>query len=457
MMRKKMKYLLRYRIHIRPAQVIVLGFAVLILLGTVLLNLPFASANGKSIGFVNALFTATSATCVTGLIVVDTATHWSAFGKCIILLLIQIGGLGFMTLATLFSLILRRTITLKERLLMAETLNYEQMQGIVRLVQHLLTGTLLIEGIGAVILSLRFIPEFGVADGIARGIFHSVSSFCNAGFDLMGNKQPFSSLTDYTGDWVVNITIMLLIIIGGLGFMVWEDILNKRRWSKLSLHSKLVIIITSILIFLGAALFFILENGNPKTLQNAGISQRILAPLFQSVSARTAGYNTLPLADMTQASLFVLIVFMFIGGSPGSTAGGIKTTTLGVILLTAFSLMRGSDSVSLYERRLPRHTVLKALVIIVIAFIIIVAGILLLLIFENFDFMAIAFEVVSAFGTVGMTVGITPHLSTVSKCVLVCIMYAGRIGVLSTALAILAKGNSGGSQIKYPEGKIMVG
>ena len=239
-MMKKLKHLLRYRIHIRPTQVIVLGFACLVLFGAILLNLPFASRSGKSIGFIGALFTATSATCVTGLVVVDTATYWSAFGKGVILLLIQIGGLGFMTLATLFSLVLRRTITLKERLLMAETLNYEQLQGIVRLAQHLLAGTFFIEGVGAVILSLRFIPDFGFWDGIVRGVFHSVSSFCNAGFDLMGTRQPFSSLTVYAGDWIVNVTTMALIIIGGLGFIVWDDLLLQRRWSRLTLHSKLV-------------------------------------------------------------------------------------------------------------------------------------------------------------------------------------------------------------------------
>ncbi len=456
-MMKKMKYLLHYRIHIRPIQVIFLGFGLLILFGTLLLNLPFASQNGRSIGFINAMFTATSATCVTGLIVADTATQWTIFGKCVILLLIQIGGLGFMTLATLFSLVLRRTITLKERLLIAEALNYEQMQGIVRLAKHLLAGTFMIEGIGAVILSLCFIPDFGIASGIGRGIFQSISSFCNAGFDLMGSRTPFSSMTLYAGNWIANLTIMMLIIIGGLGFVVWDDVLMNRRWSKLSPHSKLVLIISAILIVSGAALFFIFENNNPKTLQHATISERILTPLFQSVSARTAGYNSLRLADMTQASLFVLILLMFVGGSPGSTAGGIKTTTLGVILLSAFALIRGSESVNLYERRLPRYTVMKALVIVVIAFIIVVTGTMVLLVFEDFDFLSIVFEVISAFGTVGLTLGITTELSAASKCVLMCIMYAGRIGVLSTALAILARRNSGGSPIKYPEGKIMVG
>lgn len=456
-MMKKLKHLLRYRIHIRPTQVIVLGFACLVLFGAILLNLPFAARSGKSIGFISALFTATSATCVTGLVVVDTATYWSAFGKGVILLLIQIGGLGFMTLATLFSLVLRRTITLKERLLMAETLNYEQLQGIVRLAQHLLTGTFFIEGVGAVILSLRFIPDFGFWDGIVRGVFHSVSSFCNAGFDLMGTRRPFSSLTVYAGDWIVNLTTMALIIIGGLGFIVWDDLLLQRRWSRLTLHSKLVLLLTGTLIISGALLLFLFESSNPKTLQHADISQRILTPLFQSVSARTAGYNTLVLSDMTQASLFVLMLLMFIGGSPGSTAGGIKTTTLGVIFLSAFALIRGNDSVNLYGRQIPRHTVMKALVIVVIAFMIIIFGIMTLLVFEDMDFMAVTFEVFSAFGTVGMSLGITPQLSSASKLVLILIMYAGRVGVLSTTLAILAKRNNGGSPIKYPEGRIMVG
>lgn len=454
---RKVRKLIRYRLHIRPTQVIVLGFCLLILFGAIMLNMPFASNNGESIGFINALFTATSATCVTGLVVVDTYTHWTVFGKCIILLLIQVGGLGFMTLATLFSLMLRRTITMKERLLIAEALNYEEMQGIVRLAQHLLAGTFIIEGVGAVILSLRFIPEFGFAGGVIRGVFHSVSSFCNAGFDLMGSKGKFTSLTSYAGDWVVNLTVMALIIIGGLGFVVWDDLILNRRWSKLRLHTKLVLLMSLVLIVSGALLIFVFEIRNPKTLGHASVSERILAPLFQSVTARTAGYNTLTLADMTQASLFTMILLMFIGGSPGSTAGGVKTTTLGVILISAFSMMRGREEVNLYGRRLPRHTVLKALVILVIAFMIVVVGIMALLVFEDFDFMDIVFEVFSAFGTVGLTVGITPELSGISKCVLICIMYAGRIGVLSTALAILANGNSNSSLVKYPEGKIMVG
>lgn len=443
-------------LRIRPAQIIVIGFGLLILMGGVLLSLPIASQNGRSIGFLNALFTSTSATCVTGLIVVDTYTHWTAFGKCVILFLIQIGGLGFMTLTTLFSFFLRRTITMRERILIAESINYEEMQGIVRLAQHILIGTVIIEGTGAVILSLRLIPEFGVAGGITKGIFHSVSSFCNAGFDLFGERQAFSSLTHYSGDWIINLTIMSLIILGGLGFVVWEDVVTNRKWSKFRLHTKMVLTTTGLLIFVGALLIFIFEIDNPKTIANGTISQKILGPLFQSVTSRTAGYNTLSLADMTLASLFVMVILMFIGGSPGSTAGGVKTTTVGVIIAAVLSVVRAKEDVNLYGRRIARHVVLKALVIILMGFIVVGVGIMALLAVEDFSFMDVVFEVVSAFGTVGLTTGITPHLTSFSKLVLIFIMYAGRVGVMSIALAIAFR-NPNGNVLKYPEGKIMVG
>lgn len=443
-------------VRIKPSQTILLGFLLVVLLGAVLLTLPAASQDGRSIGFVDALFTATSATCVTGLVVVDTYTHWTLFGKAVILFLIQIGGLGFMTVATMLSFFLRRTITMRERLLMAESLNHENMQGVVRLVKHILIGTFLFEGIGAVILTLRFIPDFGLWGGFTKGVFHSVSSFCNAGFDLMGQNEPFSSLTAYSGDWVVNLTIMSLIVIGGLGFMVWEDLFQNRRWSRLRLHTKIVLTMTVLLILGGYLMLTLLEFNNPETIADASASEKILVPLFQSVTARTAGYNTVPVGSMTQASLFIIIILMFIGGSPGSTAGGVKTSTVGVLLLVCAAVMHGESEINVFGRRLKRGLIMRVIVILMLSIIIVVTGTIIVLAADNFSFLDTFFEVVSAFGTVGLSTGITADLSVVSRITLTTIMFLGRVGVMTAVFAIsLRRSDQGG--IQFPEGNIMVG
>ncbi len=452
-----LRFIKRYiLVKIKPNQIILIGFFLVILAGAILLTLPIASQDGRSIGFVDALFTATSATCVTGLVVVDTYSHWTMFGKVVILLLIQTGGLGFMTVATMLSFALRRTITMRERLLMVESLNNESLQGIVRLVRHILIGTFLFEGTGAVILALRFIPDFGLWGGITKGIFHSVSSFCNAGFDLMGEREPFSSLTTYSGDWVVNLTIMALIVIGGLGFMVWEDILQNRRWRNFRLHTKLVLVMTMLLIVGGAFAIGVLEWNNPKTLVDASASEKILIPLFQSVTSRTAGYNTVDLTSMRSASLMVIIILMFIGGSSGSTAGGVKTTTIGVLLLTCLAVIRGHSGVNVFGRQIKRQVILRVLVILVISIVLVIVGTMLVLVLDEKDFLATLFEVVSAFGTVGLTMSLTPQLSDASLVILSAIMYLGRVGVMTAAFAIALRGGEGNS-VRYPEGNVMVG
>jgi len=455
---RHIKTIIGYLLNFSPTRLIALGFFVIIMIGAILLSLPISSKNGGSIGFVNALFTATSAVCVTGLTVVDTYLHWTVFGQVIIVLLIQIGGLGFMTMATLFSFMLKRRISLRERLLIAESLNQYSVSGVVRLTQQILIRTLLFECIAALILSARFIGEFGWADGIYKGIFHSITAFCNSGFDLMGEKGQFSSLTSYVDDITVNVTVMLLVIIGGLGFSVWDDIYKVKRFKNLTLHSKLVLSITAVLSAGGFIAFFLLEYGNPGTLGVLGLKGKVLATLFQSVSLRTAGFNTIPLADMTNASKFLTMILMFIGGSPGSTAGGIKTTTVGVLIFSVWSLIKGKQDIEIFERRLNFNVVLRALSIVTIGFQVIVVGFIVLSVFENAAFIDVLFEVVSAFGTSGATLGVTPTLTIISKITLIMIMYFGRVGVLTIALALVAKShNISVKRYRYPEEKVMVG
>ncbi|WHH58921.1 TrkH family potassium uptake protein [Petroclostridium sp. X23] len=454
---KRQRGFIKRILNFTPTQLISLGFAVMIFVGSILLNLPIASKGGENIGYINALFTATSAVCVTGLVVADTYTQWTTFGQIVILFLIQIGGLGFMTMATLFSLALGRRISLKERILIAESLNQYSLEGMVRLTKQILLGTLLFEGIGAIILSIKFIGDFGVADGIYKGVFHAISAFCNAGFDLMGERVQYSSLTMYTEDTIVNLVIMSLIIIGGLGFAVWDDIYKVKHFRELKLHTKLVLLVTAVLLAAGFIIFFILEINNPKTLQPLTGKGKILAAMFQSVTPRTAGFNTLSLPDLTNASKFMTLIFMFIGGSPGSTAGGIKTATIGVLFFAVLSVIKGSEDINLFKKRLNVEIVLRALAIVVIGLCIVVITTTILTIFEQVTFIEAFFESVSAFGTVGLSLGITPSLSIVSKVAIIITMFLGRVGVLTMALALTIKMHKSNAKYKYPEDKVMVG
>jgi trk system potassium uptake protein TrkH len=453
----KKKKILNHLLNIHPTQAIVLGFATIILIGAVLLNLPIASKDGQSIGFLNALFTATSAVCVTGLVVVDTYTHWTVFGQIIILTLIQIGGLGFMTMATLLSFVLRRRITLKERLLIVESLNQYNIQGVVKLIQRILIGTLIFEGAGAIILSLRFIPDFGVVNGTYKGIFHAISAFCNAGFDLMGEYQQFSSLTMYVDDLIVNLVVMSLIVIGGLGFAVWDDVYRAKNFRGLQLHTKLVLSITGALLVFGFIFFFLMEFNNPATLKPLNIKGKVLASMFQSVTIRTAGFNTINQPDMTNASVFVTMFLMFIGGSPGSTAGGIKTATVGVLIFTVLAVIKGKEDIELFERRINHSIALRALAITAISVVLVVTVTVILSIFKDATLVEVLFEAISAFGTVGLSLGITPSLSDISKLALIITMFLGRVGVLTMALALASRTHKAHSKYRYLEDKVMVG
>jgi len=442
------------KIKLTPTQVLALGFAAIILIGTLLLMLPVATKSGKGADFLTALFTATSATCVTGLVVVDTKTYWSVFGQIVIMLLIQVGGLGIMTMSTLFALILGRRITFKERLVMQEAFNTNSLGGIVKFAKYILMVSFLFESIGAIILTLRFLPQMGLKKAVYYGLFHSISAFNNAGFDLMGN---FRSLTGYVSDWVVNLVIMGLIIFGGLGFYVLLDIYEHRHFNKFTLHSKIVITITLFLITIGTLLIFLFEYNNPKTLKPLDFPTKILAALFQAVTPRTAGFNTLSLSDMTIASKFLTIILMFIGASPAGTGGGIKTTTFAVILYTVLSVIKGEEETVLYKRTISRNIVYKAVAISFISVFIIFSVTMVLSITETSNFLTILYETISAFGTVGLSLGLTPELSTVGKIIIIFTMYTGRVGPLTLALALAKRQRRPKPIIKYAEEKIMVG
>ena len=398
--------------------------------------LPFASRDGQSEPFLNCLFTATSASCVTGLVVADTWSQWSLFGQLVILTMIQIGGLGFLTVGVFISIVLRRKIGLKERGLMMESVNTLQIGGVVRLAKKIIIGTCIFEGTGAVLLAIRFIPQFGFLRGLFYGIFHSISAFCNAGFDLMGGQTPYSSFVAYYDDWLVNFVIMSLIIIGGIGFIVWDDLSrNKLHFRKYMLQTKIVLVTTAILVFGGGLLFYLLERNH--LLVGMNTSGKILTSLFSSVTARTAGFNTTDTAALTDGSKLLTIILMFIGGSPGSTAGGIKTTTLVVLLLCVHSNIKQTYGINIFGRRLENDAVKRAGTILTINLLLAVTASLAIMAIQPLGFSDILFETFSAIGTVGMTTGITRALHPISRCIIILLMYCGRIGSLSFALAFV--------------------
>lgn len=440
-----------------PVQILAIGYASIIFLGAVLLTLPISSKNGNVTPFLDSLFTSTSAVCVTGLVTVDTGTYWSYFGKTIIMLLIQVGGLGFMAFATMLSLIAGKKITLRQRLIMQESMNSSSLQGIVKLAKYILLFTFSIEGLGALLLSTQFIPIFGPIKGIYYSVFHAVSAFCNAGFDLMGN---YSSLIGYSGNVVIIITISALIVIGGLGFIVWNEIYTYKVRKRLSLHSKVVISMTAFLILGGTVLFFIFEYSNPGTMKTMGLKERLLSSLFASVSPRTAGFNSIDLSKLTVPSIFLMIILMFIGGSPGSTAGGIKTSTAGILYMTVKSIINGREDTEIFKKRVNKDIVYKSFAITIIALGVLFTVTVLLAITQSASgepFESYVFEAASALGTVGSTLGLTQKLNSIGKIIIILTMYAGRVGALTLILAIAINKKKKNLSIKYPEDKILVG
>ncbi len=442
------------KIKLSYTQIIALGTFALILTGGILLSLPIASKSKEATPFINALFTATSATCVTGLVIYDTYTHWSVFGQLVILSLIQVGGIGFMTVITLFSMFLKRKIGLRERRLLMESANTMRIGGIVLLVKRILIGTFIFESLGAALLTVRFYPEMGIRQGLYNGIFHSVSAFCNAGFDLMGKYGSFSSLTRYSNDIIVNLTIMSLIVIGGIGFVVWEDIQkNLLSFKKYRVHTKIVLSTTALLIFSGAVIFFITErNGN---FSGMSLRESILASLFQSITPRTAGFNTISMTKLSEGGSLLTILLMIIGGSPGSTAGGIKTTTLVVLILGAISSSKGTSELSVFKRRLEDNALKRASSIAIIYICTTLLATMLICSTQSFSLKETLFEVYSAAGTVGLSMGITPNLNNLSKILIIILMYGGKVGSLSMALVLAERKEI--VPISRPVEKIIIG
>ncbi len=444
----------RMKRRMTNSEIIIIGFLCIILIGTILLMLPIATKEGQETTFLGAMFTAVSSTCVTGLVVYDTFTHWTIFGQLVLITLIQIGGLGFMTIVVFIMIALRKKIGLSKRILIQESLSTLQIRGSVRLVRRIILGTLLFEGIGAVLLSSRFIPEMGILRGIYYGIFHSISAFCNAGFDLMGFQGEYSSFCGYYNDPVIVLTLSALILIGGLGFVVWEDLyLNKWYIKKYHFQTKAVLLTSAVLVFGGTVFFWLAERNNLLAGMNAG--DQVLSALFCAVTPRTAGFNTVDTASLSSGGMFATIVLMFIGGCPGSTAGGIKTTTVFVIILYIRSyLLRQKDCVA-FQCRMDAEAVKKASVVVFINLLLAVSGCMIIFSVQNLPFEDVLFEVFSAGGTVGMSTGVTRQLNSISRIVIMFLMFLGRMGSLTFAMSFTERRKS--AEIRYPEEEIIVG
>ena len=437
-------------------KIIAIAFAAIIFLGACLLNLPAASRSGESSGFLTALFTATSATCVTGLVVQDTWLQWSGFGQCVILLLIQVGGLGFMSAATLLVFLLRKRIGLKQRLVMAQALSISDMDGIVRLQKTVLVGSFLVEGIGALILFARFLPEYGLGNALRWSVFHSVSAFCNAGFDIFGVLQPDAGLILFQSDPVVLLTLCCLIVIGGLGFLVWQEVQQKRSFRRLSVYARLVLLTTFALIVVGWIILCLLEWDNPRTLGPMSVGDKLLNGLFQSVTLRTAGFASIDQAGLTEGGKAVSIVWMLIGGSSGSTAGGLKTVSFVVLILFMAARARGRESVCVFRRTIPQGQVLDAMPIGIILIFLAIFGGIFISSTSDVSVTDGVFEAVSALATVGLTAGATRVMSVPAKLLIILYMYFGRVGVLTISLGFLA-GNRAEERYRYAETKLLIG
>ena len=442
--------------HLSTTRIIAVTFAVIIALGTCLLLLPAASRSGESCGFRTALFTATSATCVTGLVLGDTWTLWSGFGQGVILCLIEVGGLGFMSAASFVVFLLRRKVGLKQRLLMAQALSLNELEGVVRLQKLVLAGSLGIQAAGALILFLRFLPAFGARKAFVWGIFHAVSAFCNAGFDIFGEFAPGQSMAFFCDDPLVCATIMALIVVGGLGFFVWAEVVRVRKWRNFSVYTRLVLLTSGALILGGGVLICLLEWDNPATLGPMPGWQKVLNGLFQSVTLRTAGFASFDQAGLTEAGKAVSILLMLIGGSSGSTAGGVKTVTMVVLLLFLWTRARGRRTVSVFKRSVPNEKVMDAMTIVAIVTALAVFGAVFLCATSPVSFTDALFEAVSALATVGLTAGVTTSLSAPAQYLIILYMYFGRVGVLTISLGFLM-GDRAEERFKYAATNLLIG
>ncbi len=453
-------------VKLQPAQIIIIGFLVLILLGSVLLATPFATRSGHPVPYLDALFTSTSAVCVTGLVVVDTGTVYSLFGQIVVILLIQSGGLGVMTVMSLAFLLVKKRITLSERMVIKESFNEFDLSGLVKVILKVIKVTLAAEVLGAMLLAIRFIPLFGFQKGIFFSLFHAISAFCNAGFDVLGPvSAPYASLGMFANEPLVILTIAFLIISGGLGFVVISHIVSPARIRSrqgISRYARLVLMTTAALIVVGMVSVFLFEQSNPKTLGNMSFGQKLLNSLFQSVTPRTAGYATFDQGALLPATKFIVTILMFIGASPAGTGGGIKTTTFVIVLMFLASSMLDKRDVTTKDRRIATDTVRRAVTITLMALLLVIAASLALMGIEGhrgglFTSENIVFEVVSAFGTVGLTTGITPLLSSASRLILIFVMYVGRVGLLTLVVALSLRSRKDDANIRYPEERFMVG
>ncbi|MEK3715407.1 TrkH family potassium uptake protein [Paenibacillus sp. FSL R7-0333] len=440
-------------LKLTPPKILSLGFVLLIAAGTLLLSLPAASTGGR-ISFIDALFMATSATCVTGLAVIDTGTQLSTFGQIVLLVLFQFGGLGFVTMATLITLVLNKRISLKERLLLQESMNQNSMQGIVKLIRRVLIYSLVIQLTGAILLAARFIVDMPIGKAVYYGIFHSISIFNNAGFDLFGDVHgPFSGLTRYVEDPIVNITSMLLIFLGGIGFIVLSDVIDYPKRKRLTLHSKVVLATSAVLILVGAVVFFWLElNATLKPLHAGG---KIMASFLQAITPRSGGVTTIEIPLLRESTQFLMILLMFIGAAPGSTGGGIKITTFAILASTAYAKLRGKEDIVMFRHRISKENVYRAITMTLLSLMLVVISTMLLSVTESADFLSVLFEAVSAFGTSGITMGLTTELTTTGKVLVIILMFVGRTGPLTLAYALKPKNSK--ELYRYPEGNITIG
>ena len=423
-----------------------------------MLSLPISSADHTFTDVGTAMFTSLSATCVTGLTIKDTGTYWSVFGEIVILIMVQIGGIGFMSVTVLVSMIIKRSITPRERYIISQSFGLNTNEGILKFVRKILLGTLLIEFVGACVLSTQFIPQFGVSDGIYRSVFHSVSAFCNAGFDIMGSVSgEFTNFVSYRYNNVVCVTLMILVILGGIGFAVWDDIINIIvRRKRFTAYTKLVLLISAVLIVTGALLVFLFEYNNPQTIAGDGLPDKIMASLFHSVMARTAGFTTIDNGLFTESTVAVSILLMFIGGASGSTAGGVKVATFGILVAAVLQISSGKNEILIFKRTVSKTTVLKAMTVVVFAIILILTSTFLIVTFDDTGFMHALYESVSAVTTAGITMSLTATLSAASHILLMIMMFLGRIGILTFTYSISTY-SVNTSVITYPETYMPVG
>lgn len=443
----------RRRVQLSTTQIIALVFLGIIALGTVLLMLPISSADGKPTSFMDALFTATSATCVTGLVVGDTGTLWSGFGQAVIITMIELGGLGFMSAAAMMFFLLRKKVGLRQRMVIAQALSLEDMESVVRIQKLVIGGSLAIQGVGALLLCLRFLAYVPLGTAVKWGLFHSISAFCNAGFDIFGYND---SLMHFHTDPIIMTTLMLLITVSGLGFFVWEEVLRVRSFKKCSVYTKLVLVTSGALILLGALVTLVLEWDNPGTLGPMGWGSKILNSFFQSVTLRTAGFAAVDQALLTDGSKAVSVVLMLIGGSSGSTAGGLKTVTFIVLLLFVGARLRGRESVNVFHRRIPEKKVLDAMTIVVLVVGLCMVGTIVISVTSPVGFADSMYEAASALGTVGLTAGATGKLSIIGRIMIIIFMYFGRVGVLTLSMGFLL-GNQAKRRFDYAETNLLIG